>query len=143
MPIVEQNEDSTKQSYLDNLVKVMNQPHASTTLGYFFVGMSILLWSSSVTELLGFNQQMGIGGMIFSAVGLSLTILTILANQLMVKVGIERPVRSSLWMSAIAGSYVSLTTYPWGIPIFSEIGGFATSIIVFIATYILDKKFGS
>jgi hypothetical protein len=69
--------------------------------------------------------------------------LSIFTNKLMIKIGFERSIRSSIWMSAIAGSYVSLTTYPWGIPIFSEISGFATSIIVFMVTYLVDKKLGS
>lgn len=138
----DEDKATSKQSYIDNLIKIMNQPHTTTTLGYFFVGMSILLWSSSVTELFGYDHHEGYGGLIFSAVGLSLTLSTIFVNKLMMIVGLERPIRSSLWLSAIAGSYITITTYPWGIPIFSEIAGFATAIFVFLVSYQIDKKLG-
>ncbi len=138
----DQNHNSSQENDTDSWMKSIAQPSNTTPLGYFFVGMSILFWSSSLTKLFGYDHTHGYGGLIFSAVGLTLTFLTIFVNRLMVKMGLGKSVRSGLWMSAVVGSYVTLTTYPWGIPIFSNIAGFLTSILTFIVTYQVDKKLG-
>jgi hypothetical protein len=139
----EKNLDSTLESTGESWPKLIFKPYSSTSLGNFFVGMFILFWSSSLTELFGYDHRHGYGGLIFSAVGLTLTFGTMYINTLMKKIGLDRSVRSALWLSAVIGSYVALTTYPWGLPIFSEIAGFISSILTFLISYQFDKKFGA
>src|SRR4030065_2444359 len=103
--------DIAMQSYAKSWMKSLDRPRASTTLGYFFVGLFILFWSSSLTSLLGFNLNKGYGALIFVVIGLTLTFTTIFMNRIMAKIGLERPIRSDLLLSALVGPYINLTTY--------------------------------
>lgn len=132
--------DVAMQSYAKRWMKSLSQPRASTTLGYFFVGLFILFWSSSLTTLMGFDLKKGYGILIFIGVGLILTLPTIFINWIMAKIGLVRPIRSALWLSAIIGPYVNLTTYnSWNVPVISHIAGFIASILAFIFSFLLDK----
>ncbi|OGO12029.1 MAG: hypothetical protein A2Y53_02930 [Chloroflexi bacterium RBG_16_47_49] len=135
--------DAAMQSYAERWMKSIDRPRASTTLGYFFVGMFILFWSSSLTALLGFDLKKGYGALIFIIVGLSLTFTTIFINRLMTKLGLDRSIRSALWLSAVIGPYANLISYNyWHLPVISHIVGFAASILAFIFSFLLDKMLG-
>jgi hypothetical protein len=58
----------------------------------------------------------------------------------MSRIGLERPIRSSLWLSAVLGPYVNLITYNlWNSPVVSHIAGFGTAILTFILSFLLEK----
>jgi hypothetical protein len=131
--------DTAMQSYAKRWLKSLDRPRASTTLGYFFLGLFILFWSSSLTTLLGFDLKKGYGALIFIVSGLTLMFTTIFINRIMAKIGLERPVRSALWLSAVIGPYINLTTYnSWNLPVISHLAGFFASILTFIISYLLD-----
>jgi hypothetical protein len=131
--------DTAMQSYTKRWLKSLDRPRASTTLGYFFLGLFILFWSSSLTTLLGFDLKKGYGALIFIVIGLTLMFTTIFINRIMAKIGLERPVRSALWLSAVIGPYINLTTYnSWNLPVISHLAGFFASILTFIISYLLD-----
>lgn len=135
--------DDAMQSYARRWMKSIDRPRASTTLGYFFIGLFILFWSSSISSLLGFDVKKGYGTLIFVAVGLTLTFTIILVNRFMVKIGLERPIRSALFLSALVGPYVNQTTYSsWNLPVISHIAGFIASILTFTISYLLDTALG-
>jgi len=135
--------DAEMQSYARKWMKSIDRPRASTTLGYFFIGLFILFWSSSISSLLGFDFKMGYGTLIFVAVGLILTFSIILVNRFMVNIGLERPIRSALFFSALVGPYVNQTTYnSWNLPVISHIAGFIASILTFTISYLLDTALG-
>ena len=124
-------------------MKSIDRPRASTTLGFFFIGLFILFWSSSISSLLGFDVKKGYGTLIFVAVGLTLTFTIILVNRFMVKIGLERPIRSALFLSALVGPYVNQTTYnSWNLPVISHLAGFIASILTFTISYLLDTALG-
>jgi hypothetical protein len=132
--------DAAMQSYAKRWMKTLDHPRASTTLGYFFVGLFIMFWSTSLTTLLGFDLKKGFGTLIFIGVGLTLTFATIFINRIMSRIGLERPIRSSLWLSAVLGPYVNLITYNlWNSPVVSHIAGFGTAILTFILSFLLEK----
>ena len=135
--------DVAMQSYARRWMKSIDRPRASTTLGYFFIGLFILFWSSSISSLLGFEVKKGYGTLIFVAVGLTLTFIIILVNRFMVKIGLERPIRSALFLSALVGPYVNQTTYnSWNLPVISHLAGFIASILTFTISYLLDTALG-
>ena len=132
--------DASMQSVAKKWMKSLDRPRASTTLGYFFVGMFILFWSSSLTTMLGFDLKNGFGSLVFIGIGLSLTFATMLIIRFMSKIGIDRPVRSAFMLSAVIGPYVNMTTYhAWNSTVISHIAGFSASIIAFIVSILLDK----
>ena len=131
--------DIAMQSYAKSWMKSLDRPRASTTLGYFFVGLFILFWSSSLTSLLDFTLNKEYGALIFVVIGLTLTFTTIFMNRIMAKIGLERPIRSALLLSALVGPYINLTTYnSWSLPVISHMAGFIASILTFIFSYLLD-----
>lgn len=135
--------DVAMQSYARRWMKSIDRPRASTTLGFFFIGLFILFWSSSISSLLGFDVKKGYGTLIFVAVGLTLTFTIILVNRFMVKIGLERPIRSALFLSALVGPYVNQTTYnSWNLPVISHLAGFIASILTFTISYLLDTALG-
>jgi len=135
--------DDAMQSYARRWMKSIDRPRASTTLGFFFIGLFILFWSSSISSLLGFDVKKGYGTLIFVAVGLTLTFTIILVNRFMVKIGLERPIRSALFLSALVGPYVNQTTYnSWNLPVISHLAGFIASILTFTISYLLDTALG-
>jgi hypothetical protein len=88
---------------------------------------------------LGFDLKKGYGALIFIVIGLTLMFTTIFINRIMAKIGLERPVRSALWLSAVIGPYINLTTYnSWNLPVISHLAGFFASILTFIISYLLD-----
>ena len=135
--------DAAMQSYARKWMKSIDRPRASTTLGYFFIGLFILFWSSSISSLLSIDLKMGYGTLIFVAVGLILTFTIIFINKFMVKIGLERPIRSALFLSAVVGPYVNQSTYnSWNLPVISHIAGFIASILTFTISYLLDTRLG-
>lgn len=135
--------DAAMQSYAKRWMKSIDQPRASTTLGYFFAGMFILFWSSSLTTLLGFDLQKGYGALIFVLIGLTLTFTIFFLNRIMTKIELQRPIRSAVLLSALIGPYVNLATYnSWNLPVISHVAGFFASILTFIISYLLDTTLG-
>jgi hypothetical protein len=132
--------DAAMQAYAKKWMNSLELQRPSTSLGYFFVGLFLLFWSSSLTTLLGYDLKQGFGVLIFVGVGLTLTLVTILVNKIMAKIGLNRSIRSALWLSAVIGPYVNLTTYySWNVPVLSHISGFAAAILSFLFSTILDK----
>jgi hypothetical protein len=136
--------DAAMQSYAKRWMKSIDRPRASTTLGYFFIGLFILFWSSSITSLLGFDFKIGYGTLIFVTLGLTLSLTIIFINRFMEKIGLDRPIRSALFLSALVGPYVNLITYnAWNRPVISHIVGFIASIFTFTISYLLDTTLGN
>lgn len=128
------------QAYAKQWMKSFEKPRPTTTLGFFFVGLFILFWSSSITSLLGYNLSKGPGAFIFIGIALLLSILTILLNHVMSIIGIERPVRSGIFLSSVLGPYVNmLAENAWKSPTISHIAGFFASILAFLLSYLLDR----
>jgi hypothetical protein len=130
------------QSYAKKWMKSLDRPRASTTLGYFFVGLFILYWSSSLTSLLGYKINQGLGVIIFVGIGAGLFLVTFFTNRLMAKMGLDRPVRSAIWLSAVIGPYVNLVAFhAWQSPVLSHLVGFAAAVGSFLISIFLDKTF--
>ena len=135
--------NTAMQSFAKIWMKSIDQPRVFTTAGYFFVCLFILFWSSSITVLLDFDIKNGYGTVIFIVIGLSLTLVTIYINKMMSKIGLERPIRSALLLSALVGPYVNLTVYnSCNLPVFSHIAGFLASVLTFICSYLIDTSMG-
>jgi len=132
--------DTAMQAYAKKWLSSLDNRRPSTSLGYFFVGFFLLIWSSSLTTQLGYDLKKGIGALIFIGIGLGLTLIIIMTNSLMTKVGLGRPIRSAIWLSAIIGPYINLSIYHlWKIPIVSHMIGFAAAILAFLISITLDK----
>jgi hypothetical protein len=135
--------NAAMQSYAKKWMKSIDQPRIFTSPGYFFVGLFILFWSSSITVLLDFDIKNGYGTVIFIVIGLSLTLVTIYINKIMSKIGLERPLRSALMLSALVGPYVNLIVYnSFNLPVISHIAGFLASVLTFIFSYLFDTSMG-
>jgi hypothetical protein len=132
--------DTSMKAYARKWMKSLDQPRPSTTLGYFFVGLFILLWSSSLTTMLGYDIKRVSGSFVFIGVGLVLTLATWVIVRLMSTIGIDRPTRSALLLSAVIGPYVNMAVYyAWNSGVISHIVGFIASIFAFIVSLLLDK----
>jgi hypothetical protein len=140
MRLPDQKIDAPMRAYAKRWMKSLDRPRPSTTLGYFFVGLFILFWSSSVTTILGFDLKNGFGSLVFIGVGLSFTLATRMIVHVMAMIGVDRPIRSAFMLSAVIGPYVNLAAYhAWNLPVISHIAGFIASIVVFIISLLLDK----
>ena len=140
MRLPDQKIDAPMRAYAKRWMKSLDRPRASTTLGYFFVGLFILFWSSSLTTMLGFDLKKGFGSLVFIGVGLSLTFVSLLIIRVMARIGVDRPTRSAIMLSAVFGPYVNLAVYhAWKSPVISHIMGFIASIFAFLLSLLLDK----
>ena len=140
MRLPDQKIDGSMRAYAKRWIKSLDRPRASTTLGYFFVGLFILFWSSSLTTMLGFDLKKGFGSLVFIGVGLSLTFAAMLIIRVMAMVGLDRPTRSAIMLSAVIGPYVNMAVYhAWESPVVSHIAGFIASIFSFLISLLLDK----
>ncbi len=132
--------DASLQAFARRWMKSMERPRASTTLGYFFAGLFILFWSSSLTSVLGFDLKQGWGTLVFVGVGLLLTLPTLFFIRVMALVGLDRPTRSALLFSAVMGPYAYMAAdKAWNVWVISHISGFAASILAFLASLGLDR----
>ena len=132
--------DAPMRAYAKRWLKSLDRPRASTTLGYFFVSLFILFWSSSITNMLGFDLKKGFGSLVFIVVGSTLTFFALLIVRSMAKIGIDRPTRSAMMLSAVIGPYVNMAAYhAWESPVISHIAGFIASILAFLLSLLLDK----
>ena len=140
MRLPDQKIDAPMRAYAKRWMKSLDRPRASTTLGYFFVGLFILFWSSSITTLLGFDLKKGFGSLVFIGVGLLLVFVSLLIIRIMARIGLDRPTRSAIMLSAVIGPYVNLSVYrSFNSPIISHIMGFLASILAFLISLLLDK----
>jgi len=140
MRLPDQKIDAPMRAYAKRWMKSLDRPRASTTLGYFFVGLFILFWSSSLTTMLGFDLKKGFGSLVFIGVGLLLTFSALLIIRIMALIGLDRPTRSAIMLSAVIGPYVNLSVYhAWNSPVISHIAGFIASIFAFLISLLLDK----
>jgi hypothetical protein len=143
MQFLDRKIDAAMQSYARKWMESIDRPRASTTLGYFFIGLFILFWSSSISSTVGFDFKKGYGALIFVAVGLIMAYTITLVNKFMEKIGLERPIRSALFLSAVIGPFVNQTTFnSLSLPAISHIVGFIASILTFIISYLLDTSLG-
>jgi hypothetical protein len=135
-----QKMDASMKAYVKKWMKSLDQPRPSTTLGYFFVGLFILFWSSSVTNILGYDLRKVSGSLIFIGIVFVFTLVTWSLIRLMSIIGIDRPTRSALMLSALIGPYVNLVVYQgWNSLVISHISGFIASIFAFLVSLLLDK----
>jgi len=140
MPLPDRKIEASIRAYAKRWMKSLDKPRASTTLGYFFVGLFILIWSTSLTNILGFDLKKGYGSLVFIGVGISLTSAALLIIRVMAMIGIDRPTRSAIMLSAVIGPYVNMATYhAWESPVISHIVGFIASILAFLISLLLDK----
>jgi hypothetical protein len=136
----DQKIDASMQAYAKRWLKSLDRPRPSTTLGYFFAGLFILFWSSSLTTLLGFDLKKGWGSLVFLGVALLLTLLTLVFIRLMAILGLDRPMRSALLFSAVMGPYAYMAAYhALNQPVVSHVIGFIASILAFLASLMLDR----
>ena len=134
--------DASMQAFAKRWMKSLDKPRATTTLGYFFVGLFILFWSSSLTIYLGFELKKGVGTLVFIGLSILLTLTTLLAIRLMAVIGVDRPTRSALLFSAVIGPYVNMMVeHTWKMPTISHIAGFLASIFSFLLSLVLDRLF--
>jgi cation transport ATPase len=132
--------DAFLQAFARNWMKSMDRPRASTTLGYFFAGLFILFWSSSLTTIIGFKINDGWGALVFLGVAFLLTLPTLFFVRVMAMIGMDRPTRSALLFSSVIGPYVYMAAdHAWHLYPISHILGFAASILAFLASLGLDR----
>ncbi len=132
--------DASLQAFAKRWIKSTDRPRASTRLGYFFAGLFILFWSSSLTSLLGFNLRQGWGTLVFVGIGLLVSLPTLFILRVMALVGIDRPTRSALLFSAVMGPYIYIVAEKaWNVWVISHILGFAASILAFLGSLGIDR----
>ncbi len=128
------------QAYAKRWMKSLERPRPSTTLGYFFVGLFILFWSSSATDLLGYDVKKGWGALVFLGVALLLTLPTVFFVRVMALIGLDRPTRSAFLFSAVIGPYINMVAdHAWKQPTISHILGFFAAIASFLISLLLDR----
>jgi hypothetical protein len=115
-------------------------PRASSTLGYFFVSLFILFWSSSLINQTGFSLKNIWGILVLLGFILIFALITLLIASVLSILGLDRPTRSALFFSAVIGPYVDLLVeHAWKISVISHILGFLAAILAFLSSFLLDK----
>jgi hypothetical protein len=133
--------DQAMRSHAKQYLKTLDRPRpGSTSLGFYFAGIFIFLWASSLTGELGYTPFQGLGIAIFFGIGLGLAALLVGINRLLSKMGLSRPLRSALWFSAVSGPYLAIAARSrWENPVWGHLAGFATTILAFCISLVLDK----
>ena len=140
MKISEDQIDASIKAYAKKWMKSLDRPRTSTTLGYFFAGLFILFWSSSLTHEMGLDVKTLIGALVFTGTVFILISLMWLLIRIMAGFGINRSTRSALLLSAVIGPYIYMAVYQhWNSAVISHISGFVASICAFIFSIFLDK----
>jgi len=132
--------DASMKAYAKKWLKTLDQSRPSTTLGYFFTGLFILFWSSSITHLLGYDLSQIAGSLIFVGLLFVSGFVMWLLVRIMAIMGINRPTRSALLLSAVMGPYIYMAVYQkLNLAVISHISGFLASIFAFLASLMLDR----
>ena len=132
--------DLLAQAYSKNWLRSLKSTHASSSLGFFMTGMFVFLWASDLTLRLGYHPTRGLGSLIFVSFGLALALIVILVNSLLARTGIDRTVRSGLWLAAVLGPYIGLLVQSrWKNPTLGHLAGFGSAVLAFWISLLLDK----
>ena len=132
--------DASMQAEAKRWLKSLDRPRPSTTLGYFFVGLFILFWSSSLTLFLGYDVKKGWGALVFLGIAILVTLPAMVSVRLMAIIGIDRPTRSAFLFSAVIGPYIDMVAdHAWKMPTVSHILGFFSAILAFLISLLLDR----
>jgi hypothetical protein len=134
--------DEAMQDYARKWMRTLDKPRHSTNISIFFIAIFIFIWSSTLTNLLGYVPLEGLGIIIFFSIGAGFIISSIFINTILTKLGFEKPLRSALWFSALVGPYISIVAINnWDNPALSHITGVVTAILAFVLSYFLDRAF--
>jgi hypothetical protein len=140
MKLSDRQIDASMKAYAKKWMKSLDHPRPSTTLGYFFTGLFILFWSSSLTYILGYDLRKVIGSLVFIGFVFILAFVIWLLIRIMAIMGIDRPTRSALMLTAVIGPYIDLAVFhQWNSAVISHISGFLASIFAFLLSLLLDK----
>ncbi len=136
----DQKIDASLQAYAKRWMKSLDRPRPTTTLGYFFVGLFILFWSSSLTSLVGYDIKKGWGALVFLGIAILLTLPTMIVVRIMALLGVDRPTRSAFLFSAVIGPYINMVAdHAWRLATISHILGFFSAILAFLVSLLLDR----
>jgi hypothetical protein len=136
----DQKIDASMQAYAKRWMKSLEKPRPTTTLGYFFVGLFILFWSSSLTSSIGFDIKKGWGALVFLGIALLLTLPTLFVVRIMAIIGVNRPTRSAFLFSAVIGPYINMVAdNAWKMPTISHILGFFSAIMALLVSLLVDR----
>lgn len=134
--------EQASQEYAREWLKSLDRPRYSTNIGIFFIFIFLFIWTSTLTNQLGYVPFQGTGIIVFFGIGIALGLGCYLTNILLSKIGFPKSIRSALWFSALVGSYVGIVAINnWENPVLSHISGVASALISFILSYGLDILF--
>ena len=120
---------------------VRTKSQTSPSLGIFFPGFIIIQWVFTLAKEWGYSPYRGGGIAVSLGMYIGLLAVVFAADFLLGRAGIRIPIRSGIWASAFLGPYLGLAVFnTWGHPVWSQMAGVAGTILVFVVTYLLDKR---
>lgn len=121
-------------------LKNFDRPRPSTSIGFFFCGVFVFIWSSTITRTFGFDPYKDWGVAVFISFGLILAYTLILVNSLLSRLGLVRSLRSAFLFSALIGPFLAITTYNNSkIPVWGHLAGFGSALIAFCISLVVDQ----
>lgn len=134
--------EKASQEYAREWMKSLERPRYSTNIGIFFIFIFLFIWTSTLTNQLGYAPFQGIGILVFLGIGIALGLGCYITNIFLSKIGFPKSIRSAIWFSALVGSYTGIVAINnWENPVLSHISGVASALISFILSYGLDLIF--
>jgi hypothetical protein len=127
--------------FSNSLINNRKQKRAfSTSPAIFFPGIFGIGWIFQLIKEWSGVLYRSLGTVIAIGIFFVFILAIVLIDDLLARAGIQRPIRSGIWASAVLGPVLGFAAFSqWGHPIWSQIIAFASAILTFGVIYLLDR----
>jgi predicted regulator of Ras-like GTPase activity (Roadblock/LC7/MglB family) len=107
----------------------------------FLVAFLSYPWVSHLVREWGYVPYGGTGIAIVFGMGLGILLTVQLIDYVLARVGLEKPIRSGIWLAAALGPTSGFTVLnEWGHPVGSHVVGSLSTVLAFGLGYFLDRR---
>ena len=104
-----------------------------------FVAFTAYRWASTIVQERGQRPSVQVGPMLGIALGFSAALL--LVDYVLWRWGFTKAIRSGLWAAAAIGPHAGAVAWvELAHPVWSQVIGFTSTILAFVAFYCLDRR---
>lgn len=95
-------------------------------------------WIAQQVKAWGYVPYRGLGIALVLGLGLGVLAAVLLVDYILARVGMEKRIRSGLWLAAALGPAASLAVWnQWGHPVWSQVAGIASTLFGFGLGYFM------
>ena len=109
--------------------------------GSIFMGYVAYTWASAIIKEMGYVGYRGRGLFIGFGIFLLLLLCVITIDLIMIRLDIQRIIRSAVWLSIVIGPYVGIVVFnEWGSPVWGHLAGAISGLVIFVFSWWIDQR---